>query len=90
MHFQLELAVGCGLWRGTTLMTTTRFAVSSLDSSPRLWWCSVLLCALFTCVVCVWCCKLRRVVQLLSSLNDIAVLLLSFKKIACREKISYI
>jgi uncharacterized membrane protein len=22
-------------------------------SSPRLWWCSVLLCALFVCVVCV-------------------------------------
>jgi hypothetical protein len=30
-------------------------------SSPRLWWCSLLLLALFACVVCVWWRSLRRV-----------------------------
>jgi hypothetical protein len=45
----LELAASCGLGRGSTLVTTARFAVASLDSSPGLWWCSVLLRALFAC-----------------------------------------
>jgi hypothetical protein len=63
----LELAAGCGLWRGTTLVTTARFVVASLNSSPGLWWCSVLLRVLFACVVCVWWCSLRRVIYNCSS-----------------------
>ena len=46
----LRLAAGCCFWRGTALVTTAQFAAVSFASSPRLWWCSVLLVALFACV----------------------------------------
>ena len=49
----LGLAAVCGSWRGTALATTVQFAAASFASSPSLWWCSVLLGALFVCVVCV-------------------------------------
>ena len=49
----LRHAVGRGFWRGTALATTAQFAAASFASSPSLWWCSVLLGALFACVVCV-------------------------------------
>ena len=38
-------------WCGTALATTALLAVASFGFSPSLWWCSVLLCVLFACVV---------------------------------------
>ena len=38
-------------WCGTALATTAQLAVGSFGFSPSLWWCSVLLCVLFACVV---------------------------------------
>ena len=49
----LGLAAGRGFWHGTVLATTAQFAAASFASSPSLWWCTVLLSALFVCVVCV-------------------------------------
>ena len=49
----LRLAAGRSFWRGTALATMAQFVVASFASSPSLWWCSVLLGALFACVVCV-------------------------------------
>jgi hypothetical protein len=44
----LELAAGCVFGRGTALITA-QVVASSFGSSPKLWLCSVLLCALFVC-----------------------------------------
>ena len=52
-ELSLWLAVGRGFWRGTALVMTAQFVAASFASSPSLWWCSVLLGALFACVVCV-------------------------------------
>jgi len=49
----LRLAAGRGFWRGTALATRAQFPAVSFISSPSLWWCSVLLCVLFACIVCV-------------------------------------
>jgi hypothetical protein len=52
-ELSLWLAAGRSFWRGTALATTAQFAAASFASSPNLWWCSILLGVLFTCVVCV-------------------------------------
>ena len=68
----LRLAAGRGFWRGIALATTTQFAAASFASSPSLWWCSVLLGALFVW----WWCSLRRVMyECFFFLYDVAVLL---------------
>ena len=46
-ELSLRLAASHDIWRGTAL---SRWLIT-FGSSPRLWWCSVLLCALFACVV---------------------------------------
>jgi hypothetical protein len=48
----LKLAAGRIFRCGTTLATTVQFTGGFFGSSPS-WWCSVLLCALLVCVVCV-------------------------------------
>ena len=40
-------------WCGTALATTAQLVVVSFGFSPSLWWCSVLFCVLFACVVLV-------------------------------------
>jgi len=73
-RWPLELAAGCGFWRGTTLVTTARFAGASL--APLLG-CGVVFC----CVRCLralfvwWWCSLRRVMYECFFLYDVAVLL---------------
>ena len=49
----LWLAAGHDFWRGTALAMTAQFAAASFASSPSLWWCTVLLSALFAYVACV-------------------------------------
>jgi len=40
-------------WCGTALAMTAQLTVASFGFSPSLWWCSILLCVLFACFVCV-------------------------------------
>jgi hypothetical protein len=59
------LAAGCDFRRGTMLATTAQFTGGFFGSSPGLWWCSVMLCALLACVVCVVFASARYVTMLL-------------------------
>ena len=71
-ELSLWLAAGRGFWRGTALAMTAQFVAASFTSSPSLWWCSVLLGALFVW----WWCSLRRVMyERFFFLYDVAVLL---------------
>jgi hypothetical protein len=71
-----------GLLLSTWLIVGDDDAVSSglSGSSPCLWRCSVLLCALLVCVVCVVVFASARYVKLLFFLYDMEVLLPFIKK----------
>ena len=72
----LRLVAGHNFWRGTALATTARFAGGFFGSSPRLWWCSVLLCVLLRALFVWWWCSLRCVMyECFFFLYDVAVLL---------------
>ena len=79
-EFELPLwlvVAGRGFWRGTALATTAQFAAASFAFSPRLWWCTVLLGALFVW----WWYSLRHVMyECFFFLYDVAVLLPFIKK----------
>ena len=86
-RWPLELAASCSFWRGTSLVTTARFAGGFFGSSPRLWWCSVLLCALLCVLFVWWWCSLWRVVyECFFFLYDAAACLLFQKKKSLNAK----
>ena len=75
-EFRVVAMVCSGLrWCCPALATTAQLVVASFGFSPSLWWCSVLLCVLFACVVLV-----VAVVVFVVFLNDMAVLCTLFQK----------
>jgi hypothetical protein len=66
LEMLLLLAAGRNFRRGTTLATTAvQFTGGFFGSSPSLWWCSVMLCSLLACAVCVVVFALARYVPML-------------------------